>query len=90
MLILGPNLRYTGSAYWDFFDHILPLTHFSLAEALGAGGFEVEMLIPRFLPYTAVGMRRVPLPLVRWYLRLPIAWKLFGAQFFAVARPEPK
>ncbi len=88
LLVLGPNLHYTGPAYWDFFDHVLPLTHVSLAEALRLGGFETELLIPRFLPYTAVGARPTPLILVRWYLRLPFAWRFWGAQFFAVARPR--
>lgn len=87
LLVLGPNLRYSGPKYWDFFDHILPLTHLSLVEALAAGGFETETLIPRFLPFTTVGVRRTPLFFVRWYLRLPLAWRIFGAQFFAVARP---
>lgn len=87
LLILGPNLRYTGSAYWDFFDHIIPLTHLSLAEALVTSGFEIETLVPQFLPYTTVGARKTPLIFVRWYLRLPILWRIFGAQFFAVAKP---
>ena len=86
MLILGPNLKYTKAAYWDFFDHILPFTEHSLVEALATGGLEPETLVPRFLPYTTVGARRTPLFLIRWYLRLPIAWRFLGAQFFAVAR----
>lgn len=88
LLILGPNLTYTRSAYWDFFDHILPFTARSLVEALATGGLEPETLIPRFLPYTTVGASRTPLFLVHWYLRLPIAWRFFGAQFFAVARRQ--
>jgi SAM-dependent methyltransferase len=90
LLILGPNLRYTGAAYWDFFDHIIPFTHHSLAEALSTSGFDIEELLPRFLPYTTVGTRRVPLLLVRCYLRIPPVWKIMGAQFFAVARPRPR
>jgi SAM-dependent methyltransferase len=86
LLVLGPNIRYTGPAYWDFFDHVLPFTHWTLLEALATADLAVETLIPRFLPYTTVGARRTPLPLVRLYLRLPLAWRLFGAQFFAVAR----
>jgi SAM-dependent methyltransferase len=86
LLVLGPNLHYTGAAYWDFLDHVLPLTHRSLREALECAGFEVELLIPRFLPYTTVGAPRVPLALVRLYLRWPLVWRVFGAQFFAVAR----
>ncbi len=88
LLVLGPNLRYSGHKYWDFFDHILPFTHLSLAEGLAASGFDTETLIPRFLPFTTVGVRQWPLFLVRWYVRLPIAWKILGAQFFAVARPQ--
>lgn len=86
LLVLGPNLRYTGPAYWDFFDHVIPLTDRSLREALESQGFAIERLIPRFLPYTTVGAARTPLALVRLYLRLPLAWRCFGAQFFAVAR----
>ncbi|MEM7352683.1 MAG: class I SAM-dependent methyltransferase, partial [Acidobacteriota bacterium] len=88
LLILGPNLRYAGVAYWDFFDHILPFTEHSLSESLIVNGFEVETLHPRFLPYTTVGSSMTPLFLVRWYLRLPFVWRFFGAQFFAVATPR--
>lgn len=87
LIVLGPNLRYTGAAYWDFFDHVIPLTERSLAEALESAGFAIERLIPRFLPYTTVGARRTPLALVRLYLRLPLAWRLLGAQYLAIARP---
>lgn len=88
LLVLGPNLRYSGPRYWDFFDHILPFTHLSLTEALAASGFDTETLIPRFLPFTTVGARKWPSFLARWYLRMPLAWKILGAQFFAVARPR--
>jgi SAM-dependent methyltransferase len=86
LLVLGPNLRFTGPAYWDFFDHVLPLTDRSLVEALATADLAPEIVIPRFLPYTTVGSRRHPLWMVRWYLRRPLAWRLFGAQFFAVTR----
>jgi SAM-dependent methyltransferase len=88
LLILGPNLRYTGAAYWGFFDHILPFTHHTLVEALATAGLRCEELIPRFLPYTTVGSSMTSLNLVRLYLRLPLAWRLLGAQFFCVARPQ--
>ena len=87
LLILGPNIRYTGPAYWDFFDHLLPFTHHTLVEALATANLTVETMVPRFLPYTTSGGRRFPLPLVRAYLRLPFAWRWLGAQFFAVSRP---
>ena len=34
IIFMGPNIRYTGGAYWDFFDHVLPFTHHTLVEAL--------------------------------------------------------
>ena len=26
IILIGPNIKYTGGAYWDFWDHLLPLT----------------------------------------------------------------
>jgi SAM-dependent methyltransferase len=88
LLILGPNIRFTGAAYWDFFDHLIPLTHKTLIEALATANFETEELIPRFLPYTTTDGKLTPLFLIRLYLRVPLAWRIMGAQFFAVARPK--
>jgi SAM-dependent methyltransferase len=83
-VVLGPNLRYLPGEYWDFYDHQLPLTHLSLAEALQLKGFDIELVIDRFLPYTT----RARLPthpwLVRLYLKVPFAWRFFGKQFFVV------
>src|SRR5690606_15766959 len=53
ILILQPNIRYVGPAYWDYIDHHIALTEHSLREALEVSGFEVVKIIPRFLPYTA-------------------------------------
>ena len=85
LICLGPNAHYLGGAYWDFFDHHVPLTHLSLAEALELEGFRVRTNIPRFLPYTMVGGRRYPLAFLRIYLGLPPVWRLFGRQFLIVA-----
>lgn len=85
LLLLQPNLRYVRERYWDFFDHITPLTHLSMEEALVMVGFDVEELRPRFLPYTT----RSRLPqwpsLVRLYLALPILHRIFGGQMFILA-----
>ncbi|MCB0323551.1 MAG: class I SAM-dependent methyltransferase, partial [Bdellovibrionales bacterium] len=53
LMILQPNIRYVGPAYWDYIDHHIALTEHSLVEALEVSGFEVVQLIARFLPYTA-------------------------------------
>ena len=86
LIVLQPNIRYVGAAYWDFIDHRVALTERSLVEAADAAGFEVETLIPRFLPYTTKS--RLPRSgwLVRAYLRVPLAWRLMGKQTLFVAR----
>jgi SAM-dependent methyltransferase len=85
-VIMGPNIRYLAAQYWDFYDHYLPLSHLSLEEGLVQSDFEIERLIPRFLPYTT----RARLPqhprLVALYLAVPFAWRLMGKQFLVVAR----
>jgi len=87
LIVVMPNIRYLPGRYWDYFDHHLALTHYSLVEALTLSGFRAEVVIPRFLPYT-IKHSRVPrnVALVRLYLRLPLAWKILGKQMFVVAR----
>ncbi|HEV7707061.1 MAG TPA: methyltransferase domain-containing protein [Asanoa sp.] len=87
LLVLMPNLRFVGQRYWDYFDHHLPLTHVSLVEGLRLAGFEVDEVIPRFLPYTVKDSPvRVRPAFVRAYLRLRPAWRVLGRQMFVVAR----
>ena len=87
ILILQPNIKYVGGAYWDFFDHHIPLTEASLEEALALAGFSVSTCIPRFLPYTTrSSLPQHPL-LVRLYLMVPWAWRFLGQQTFIVAEP---
>ena len=86
IIAMGPNVRFIGGAYWDFWDHHLPLTDTAIGEAFTLQGFTVEESIDRFLPYTMVNRRRFPSILVSLYLKLPIAWKFFGKQFLVVGR----
>jgi len=50
LLILQPNIRFAYREYWDFIDHVLPLSDKSFAEALILKGFSIDKMIPRFLP----------------------------------------
>jgi SAM-dependent methyltransferase len=84
-IILGPNLRYLPGEYWDFYDHHLGLTHLSLSEALRLKGFNIDVCIDRFLPYSTQGALPTHPWLVQAYLRTPIAWKFLGKQFFIIA-----
>jgi SAM-dependent methyltransferase len=89
LLVLQPNVRLVGGAFWDFFDHTLPLTEKGMVEALTVAGFRIVECRARFLPFTTKS--RLPKwPVLVWlYLRLPIAQFLFGKQMFVVAeRPR--
>lgn len=88
-IILGPNLRFLHGKYWDFYDHHLGLTHLSLHEALRMQGFDIELCIDRFLPYSTQGLLPTHPWLVRLYLHVPLIWKLLGKQFLVVAS-KPK
>lgn len=87
-LIMGPNIRCVPGAYWDFLDHHLPLTDRTVVEALELAGFSVERVIDRFLPYsTKSSLPQAPW-LVALYLKIPLAWKVLGKQFFIVGRKD--
>lgn len=85
-LVLGPNLRYLPGQYWDFYDHHLGLTHLSLCEALKMKGFNIQICIDRFLPFTTQGALPTH-PLFVWiYLKIPFVWRFLGKQFFIIAQ----
>jgi SAM-dependent methyltransferase len=83
--IMGPNFKYCAREYFDCADHTLILSHVGLAEHLHAAGFEMDALHPRFLPYSFRGLLPPSPALTRTYLNSPLAWKLLGKQFLAIA-----
>ena len=85
LIALGPNIKYLHGAYWDFWDHYVPITEASLTEALVTRRFGVDVCVGRFLPYTMVNGAHYPLFFLRAYLRMPFAWRFFGKQFLVVA-----
>jgi SAM-dependent methyltransferase len=88
VIILQPNIRLVGAAYWDFIDHKVALTERSLVEAAETAGFRTDRLIVRFLPYTTKSRLPQQAGLVRAYLRVPLAWRLLGGQTLYVgSRP---
>jgi SAM-dependent methyltransferase len=88
LLVLQPNVRFCARDYWMFFDHITPVDDRALAEAFAVTGFDVELDIPRFLPYTTKSRLPSGPGLVKLYLRVPLAWRFLGAQAFMVGRPR--
>lgn len=89
LIIMQPNVGVLGGRFWDFFDHTLPLTEKGMAEALGVAGFAVVESRARFLPYTTKSRLPQWPWLVRLYLALPLAQRVFGAQMLLVARRLP-
>ena len=86
LICLGPNIRYLGGNYWEFWDHHVALTDQSLSELLKLAGFQINECRPRFLPYSMSQGFTPPLFLLRMYLKFRAAWPLFGKQFLVIAR----
>ncbi|WP_138499127.1 class I SAM-dependent methyltransferase [Nostoc sp. PA-18-2419] len=84
ILIIQPNFKYSIKEYYDFIDHQLPITHLSLQELLYTIGFRIDILIPRFLPYSTKGRPASP-KLLKLYLKLPFVWNFLGGQMFIKA-----
>ena len=84
LVALQPNIKYAPGEYWDFYDHHLPLSHLSCAEAFVKAGFRIEELRGRFLPFTTRSLLPQHPLLVRLYLLVRPAWWLLGRQFLIV------
>ncbi len=84
LLVIQPNFKYSYREYYDFIDHQLPITHLSLQELLETVGFEIDLMIPRFLPFSTKGRPASPL-LLKLYLKLPFLWQFLGGQMFVKA-----
>jgi SAM-dependent methyltransferase len=86
LICMGPNIRFVGGAYWDFWDHEVPLTDQSMQEILEILQFSVIRQESRFLPYTMSAGFRPPAFFVALYLRMPFLWRFLGKQFLLIAR----
>jgi SAM-dependent methyltransferase len=86
LLAIGPNVKYLHGEYWDFYDHHIYLTETSLGEAMEIEGYQIDIITPRFLPFTMVAAPEYPMLFVRLYIALPWLWWINGRQFLVVAR----
>jgi SAM-dependent methyltransferase len=86
IVVMGPNFKYVFREYFDFADHTVVLSELGVAEHLYGAGFEVERIVPRFLPLSFRGRLPVNRFLVRAYLAMPWAWRFFGKQFLVIGR----
>jgi len=83
-IAMQPNLRYALREYWDYYDHIVPLTHLSCREAFAKAGYDIVELIDRFVPFSTSSRLPQHPTLVRLYLRCRPLWRLLGRQFVIV------
>lgn len=85
IMIMQPNISLIGNKYWDFIDHKVPLNIGSVVEALEITGFEVKVIVKRFLPYTTKSKFVNAYFLVGLYLAIPQALRPFAGQSFFLA-----
>lgn len=85
IICLGPNIKFARGSYWDYWDHFIPITDESMAEALSLRSFRVVEKIDRFLPYSMSGNKNPPLITVSIYLKLRWTWRFIGKQFLVIA-----
>lgn len=84
VLILQPNIRFCTKDYWMFFDHVTPIDDRALEEIFSSYNFRLKKRILKFLPYTTKSkLPKSPL-LIKFYLKLPILWRIFGQQSFLI------
>jgi SAM-dependent methyltransferase len=88
LVVMGPNFRYAAKEYFDCADHVLALTHVSVAEHLYGAGFEVDTVVDRFLPYSFRSRLPASPALTRRYLQTPPAWKVLGKQLLVAGVRE--
>ncbi|WP_158929263.1 class I SAM-dependent methyltransferase [Acidisphaera sp. S103] len=84
--ILQPNYRYAVREYFDDYTHVAIYSHISLADFLTANGYQVTLVVPRFLPLTVKSRMPVSPWLIAAYLASPI--KPLGKQMFLRAVPR--
>lgn len=83
-VLMQPNFRYCMREYFDDYTHQTVFTHVSLADLLRAHDFEVETVVPRFLPLSFKSRLPAWPWLVDLYLRSP--WRPFAKQMLMVGR----
>jgi ubiquinone/menaquinone biosynthesis C-methylase UbiE len=85
-LAMQPNLRCEPGKYWDYYDHVLPLTHMSCREAFVKAGLDVTKLVDRFIPFSTDSRLPQHPFIVKTYLRIPLLWRFFGGQFVIIGQ----
>jgi len=83
-VIIQPNFYYCYREYFDDYTHIQIFTHTSLPDLLSSQGFQIEVVEPRFLPFSFKSRLPKWMWLVRLYLKLP--FRPFAKQMLVIGR----
>jgi SAM-dependent methyltransferase len=84
-ILIQPNFRYAYREYFDDYTHRAVFSDVSLPALLRAQGLDIEVVHPRFLPYTMQNARVRPRAwMVRAYLHSPI--RPHAGQMLVIAR----
>ena len=75
-MILNPNIRLSTADYWDYFDHLTPVSDRSVAEGLELAGFKIEKIIPGLVPNTIKDRLPKSPFMVKLYLHLPFLFPI--------------
>jgi ubiquinone/menaquinone biosynthesis C-methylase UbiE len=84
VMVLQPNIRFAKKNYWMFFDHITPIDDRALEEVFTLNGFKLTKRVLRFVPFTTQSKYPARPAMIRWYLRMPLVWKILGQQTFLI------
>jgi hypothetical protein len=85
LIIIQPNFRHAYRSYFDDYTHRTIFTDVSLSSLLRAHGFQIELLMPKFTPYSLRDSRLPIAPwLIRLYLKSPI--KPFAGQMLVIGK----
>ena len=92
LIVLQPNFRYCYKTYFDDYTHLQIFTDGGMYDLLEMADFDIEDMVPRFLPVNMKSTLRYNIPflglVVRLYMHLPIS--PLGGQFLAVAKSKKK
>lgn len=83
-IVIQPNFRFCFRNYFDDYTHKRIFTDVSLLECLKAKGFEIELVKPKFLPFSMKSKFPKVRFLIRLYLHFPV--KPFGKQMLVIAK----
>lgn len=78
------TIRFLTNQYRDFWDHRIPISDQSIKGVLKLTGFKIDLIIPKFLPFSMSNNEQLPLIFLKIYLNLKPVWNFFGKQFFIV------